>query len=76
MREKIIEIIRDNRPDIENVENEEFITNGLLDSFDIVTLVAEFDKAFGISIDGADITPVNFNTVDAIVEMLKKNGAK
>ena len=76
MREKIIEIIRDNRPDIEDIENEEFITNGLLDSFDIVTFVAEFDKAFGISIDGADITPTNFNTIDSIVEMLKKNGAK
>ena len=76
MKEKIIEIIKDNRPDIEDVENEEFITNGLLDSFDIVTLVAELDKAFGISIDGADITPTNFNTVDAMVELVKKNGAK
>ena len=76
MKEKIIEIIKDNRPDIEDVETEEIITNGLFDSFDIVTLVAEFDKAFGISIDGADITPENFNTVDAIVELVKNNGAK
>lgn len=76
MKEKIIEIIKDNRPDIEDVETEEFITNGLFDSFDIVTLVAELDKAFGISIDGADITPENFNTVDAIVELVKNNGAK
>ena len=36
----------------------------------------EFDKAFGISIDGADITPENFNTLDDIVEMVKKNGAQ
>lgn len=76
MRNKIIEIIQDNRPDIDDVENAEFVTDGLLDSFDIVTLVAEFDKEFGISIDGADITPLNFNSVDSIVEMLKKNGAK
>ena len=76
MREKIIEIIKDNRPDIEDVENEQFITNGLFDSFDIVTFVAEFDKAFGISIDGADITPENFDTVDKIMELLKKNGAE
>ena len=76
MKDKVIEILKDNRPDIDDVENAELVEDGLLDSFDIVTLVSEFDKDFGISIDGADITPDNFNTVEAIVEMLKKNGAK
>ena len=75
MREKVVAIIQDNRPDIDDVEHAEFVTDGLLDSFDIVTLVAEFDKTFGISIDGADITPDNFNSIDSIIEMLKKNGA-
>ena len=76
MKDKVIEILKDNRPDIEDIETTELVTEGMLDSFDIVTLVAEFDKAFGISIDGADITPTNINTVDDIVAMLKKNGAK
>ena len=76
MREKIKEIIIDNRPDIDDLENALFVEDGLFDSFDIVTLVAEFDKAFGISIDGADITPENFNTLDNIVELVKKNGAQ
>ena len=76
MKEKVIEIIKDNRPDLDIDDSVEFVTEGLLDSFDIVTLVSEFDKAFDISIDGADINPTNFNTLDAIVEMLKKNGAK
>ncbi|MBQ4123739.1 acyl carrier protein [bacterium] len=76
MRDKVVAIIQDNRPDIDDVEHAEFVTDGLLDSFDIVTLVAEFDKTFGISIDGADITPDNFNSIDSIIEMLKKNGAQ
>lgn len=76
MKEKIKEIIIDNRPDIDDLENALFVVDGLFDSFDIVTLVAEFDKAFGISIDGADITPENFNTLDNIVELVKKNGAQ
>lgn len=76
MKEKIKEILLENRPDIDDLDNAEFVTEGLLDSFDIVTLVSEFDKAFGISIDGADITPQNFNTVDNMVELVKKNGAK
>lgn len=76
MRNKVIEILKENRPDIEDLDNALLVEDGLLDSFDIVTLVAEFDKAFNISIDGADITPDNFNTIASIVEMLKKNGAK
>lgn len=76
MRNKVIKIITENRPDIEYIENAAFIEDGLFDSFDIVTLVSEFDKAFKISIDGVDISPVNFNSVDAIVDLLKKNGAK
>ena len=76
MEKKVKEIIADNRPDIEDVENALFIEDGLFDSFDIVTLVSELDKAFSISIDGADITPENFNSVKNIVELIKKNGAK
>lgn len=76
MRNKIIQIIMENRPDIDNIENALFIEDGYFDSFDIVTLVTELDKTFNISIDGADITPENFNTIDNIVELVKKNGAK
>lgn len=75
MKEKIKEIIADNRPDIDDLDNAHFVEDGLLDSFDIITLVSAFDQAFGISIDGADITPENFDTLDNIVELLKKNGA-
>ena len=48
MKEKVIEIIKDNRPDLDIDDSVEFVTEGLLDSFDIVTLVSEFDKAFDI----------------------------
>lgn len=76
MKEKIIEIIKENRPDIENIEGVNFIEEGLFDSFDIVTMVSDFDKNFGISIDGIDIVPENFETLEAIEKMLVKNGAK
>lgn len=76
MEEKVKKIIAENRPDIDDLDGVDFIEDGLFDSFDIITLVSEFDREFGISIDGADITPENFNTVEAIVAMLEKNGAK
>lgn len=76
MKEKIIEIIKENRPDLEELEGVNFIEEGLFDSFDIVTMVSDFDKSFGISIDGIDIVPENFETLEAIEKMLVKNGAK
>ena len=45
-----------------------------LDSFDLVTLVAELDETYGISIDGLDIIPENFMSVETIAEVVKKNG--
>ena len=76
MEKRIEDIIKNNRPDIEDLDNALFVEEGLFDSFDIVTLVPQLEKTFSVSIDGADITPENFNSVKSIVELLKKNGAK
>lgn len=73
MKQKIMEIILENRPDIEDIENAKFITDGIFDSFDIVTLVSEFDKAFGISIDGVKISPKYFNTLDDIIKLIEES---
>lgn len=48
----------------------------MLDSFDVVSLVSDLDSTFGISIDGVDIVPENFSSVDSIINLLKKNGAQ
>ena len=77
MREKIIRILTDLRPEFDfNQEGVDFIEDGMLDSFDLVTLVSDLDRVFGISIDGLDIVPENFCSVNAIARLLIKNGAK
>ena len=77
MKEQIIKVLTELRPEFDfTQEGVNFIEDGLLDSFDLVTLVSELDATFGISIDGVDILPENFCSVDAIANLLKKNGAK
>ena len=77
MKEKIIKILNDLRPEFDfSQEGVDFIEEGMLDSFDVVNLVTELDQTFGISIDGVDILPENFATVESIEKLLKKNGAK
>jgi len=77
MKEQIIKILTELRPEFDfSQENVNFIEEGMLDSFDMVNLVSELDATYGISIDGVDILPENFATVDAIAALLVKNGAK
>ena len=77
MKEQIIKILTELRPEFDfTQEGLNFIEEGMLDSFDMVNLVNDLDSNFGISIDGVDILPENFGTLDAIEQLLKKNGAK
>ena len=77
MKDRIINILTELRPEFDfTQEGVDFIEDGMLDSFDLITLVSELDSTFGISIDGVDILPENFCSVDAIANLLVKNGAK
>ena len=76
MKEKILEILKEIRSEFDFSENVNFVEAGMLDSFDVVSLVTELDKEFKISIDGSDIVPENFSTLEAIFNLLKKYGCK
>lgn len=76
MREQIIKILTDLRPEFDFNESVDFIEEGMLDSFDVVNLVTELDSRFGISIDGMDVLPENFASVEKIIALLKKNGVQ
>ena len=64
------------RPEFDFTMDVNFIEEGILDSFDVINLVTALDSEFGISIDGTDVLPENFSSVNAIVMLLKKNGVK
>jgi acyl carrier protein len=69
------DILHSIRPEVDFTLSSHFIEDGLLDSFDMVTLVATLDKTYGISIDGVDIVPENFQNIETIAALLRKNGA-
>ncbi|MEG0736130.1 MAG: acyl carrier protein [Longicatena sp.] len=76
MKEKINRILTELRPEFDFTENVNFINEGMLDSFDVINLVQALDETFSISIDGMDILPENFSTIESIEKLLLKNGAK
>ncbi len=69
------EILKRIRPEFDFASSDNFISGGMLDSFDIITLVSELDKNYGISIRGVDIVPENFQNVRTIEALLRKHGA-
>jgi acyl carrier protein len=72
----IADILKEIRPEFDFAASQDFIGDGMLDSFDMVTLVSALDKNFGISIQGVDIVPENFQNLQTIETLLRKNGAK
>ncbi len=72
----LITILKTIRPEADFSQSKNFIEDGLLDSFDVVTLVATLDKNYGISIPGTDIVPENFQDLQTIEALLRKSGAK
>lgn len=72
MEKQIIEILASLRPEFDFTQDVDFIEDGMLDSFDVVTLTTELEEKFGIQIDGEDIIPENFSSVQAIKYLIEK----
>ena len=72
MRETIIEILKDIRSDIDFENATALIDDGQLESLDIVAIVGEFNEEFDVEISVEYLVPENFNTVDAMVELISK----
>lgn len=72
--EKIYEILGQIRPEFDFSTSSDFIEEGLLDSFDVVSLVTDLEDTFDCLIDALDILPENFNTVEHIAQIVKKSG--
>lgn len=73
MKEKIISILTELRPEFDFTEDVDFIEEGMLDSFDVISLVDELEEQFDIKINGVDVVSSNFASVDKIEALLKKS---
>lgn len=70
--EEIIEILQEIRDDIDFENCTTLIDDGLLESFDIIQIVAALNREFDIEIPATQIMPSNFNSAKAISEMVDR----
>ena len=71
-KQDLLEILNELHPDIDFEAETALIDDKLLDSFDVVTLVTEIGSAFDVELTAADMTSENFNSLDAMIEMVEE----
>ena len=72
MKEQIIEILEDIQPEADYETCQTLIDDHILTSLDVLSLVAELEDEFDVTIHTVEIIPSNFNSVDAIAAMVER----
>ena len=72
-KKKILEMLAEIRPEFDYENSSNFVEDGLLDSFDIVSLTTMLEEYFKVTIDGMSIVPENYASVDAILALVKSS---
>ena len=69
---ELLEILENLHPEVDFNTCTTLIDDKILDSFDIVTLVAEIDAEFDVAIPAEELIPENFNSASALYELIEK----
>ena len=68
--EELLEILKSVRPDVDFENETELIDEGILDSFDVVSIISEIDDTFDVQIRINELAPDNFNSSEAIWDLV------
>ncbi len=72
MKDQILEILEEIRPDVDFENEKKLITDGIMDSFDIVSLVGALNDEFDIDIQVGNLVPDNFNSIEGMIALVEK----
>lgn len=70
--EELIRIMSEIRPDLDFTLEDKLIDDDVLDSFDIIQIVSEVNDFFGIELNVNDLLPENFNSAEALYELISR----
>lgn len=73
MKEQILTMLNELRPEFDFSGSSNFVEDGLLDSFDIVSLISMLEEKYEIKVDGLEIVPENFISLETIEALVKKS---
>lgn len=70
--EELLEILNEMHPDVDFENTENLIDGKILDSIDIISLVAEISDVFGVDIPAEELVAKNFNSAQALWAMIQR----
>jgi len=70
--EKLLELLKGVRPDVDFENETALIDDGILDSFDVVSIISELDDAFGVQVRITELDPENFNSAESIWNLVQE----
>ena len=68
---ELLEILNELRPDIDFSKDNQLVSGGIFDSFDIIALTEEISDTFGVIIKPKQLTAENFDSVDAMMKLIE-----
>lgn len=72
MKERLLSLLNEIHPDEDFVSSENFIQDGLLDSFDVVLLVTLIEKEFSVVIPGQLVLSENFTNLNQLMSLIDR----
>lgn len=70
--EKLLNLLSEIRPDVDFTTETELIDDGILDSMDVVSIISEIDDVFDVQIRITELDPENFNSAEAIWNLIQR----
>ncbi len=70
--EALLDILNELHPEVDFETCTTLIDDKILDSFDIVTIVAEVDSEYDVAIPAEELVPENFNSAKSLYALIQK----
>ena len=70
--DKVIEILESVKPGVDYKNEKGLIDNGILESFDIITIIAKLSEEFDVEFSVNEVIPENFNSAEALYKTICK----
>lgn len=70
--EELLNILQDLHPEIDVETHSALVDDGVLNSFDIISIIAQIDEVFDVAVPAEEIVPENFNSAKSLYAMVQR----
>ncbi len=70
--DEILEMLENLRPDVDFEHEQHLVTDRILKSFDIISIVRELNEMYDVEISAVDLVPVNFNSAEGMYRLVQR----